>query len=70
MGALFLMISVFASNAQNMRKFNLVSAIVWLIYYAIIGSTTVFAEIFAVATTCFALYRYRQVEASEENANK
>ena len=67
-GALFLMISVFASNAQNMRKFSLVSAVIWLIYYAIILSTTVFAEIFAVATTCFALYKYRQVPKAENSA--
>ena len=64
-GALFLMISVFASNAQNMRKFSLVSAVIWLIYYAIILSTTVFAEIFAVATTCFALYKYRQISEAK-----
>lgn len=73
MGALFLMISVFAKNAQNMRKFSLVSAVIWLIYYACILSTTAFAEIFAIATTCFALYRYRQIPEehtaadSEEN---
>ena len=66
-GALFLMISVFASNAQNMRKFSLVSAIIWLIYYTCILSTTALAEIFAVATTCFALYKYRQLpEAKTE----
>lgn len=67
MGALFLMLSVFAPNAQSMRKFSLVSAIIWLVYYAIIASTTVFAEIFAIGTTCFALYKYREKPATENS---
>lgn len=65
-GALFLMLSVFAPSEQSMRRYTLANASVWTVYYAIIGSTTVFAEIFAIVTACIALYKYRKKTIATE----
>ena len=61
-GAVLMMLSVFAQGEQTTRKFLLSNALVWMVYTAIIGSTTFFAQIGAVVADCVALYKYRGTE--------
>ena len=58
-GAVLMMLSVFARGEQTTRKFLLANALVWSVYTAIIGSTTFFAQVGAVIADCLALYKYR-----------
>lgn len=60
MGALAQMISVFVPDEQTTRKWLLCNAVVWLIYSASVGSTVVFNDMLAVASTSMALYKYRK----------
>ena len=72
MGALCLMLSVFAPTEQGMRKFTLVNALIWSVYTAILLSTNFFAEILALISTSIALYKYRQKPdaAAKEEENQ
>ncbi len=65
-GALFNMFSVFAPNTQMMRKFALGNAFIWCVYTGIILSTNFFAELFALASTAIALYKYRAQSSNDE----
>ena len=58
-GALMLCFSVFAKDEQTMRKFGLVNAAVWSVYFIYPFSTTIFTELTALTTVCIALYKYR-----------
>ena len=58
-GAVLMMLSVFARGEQTTRKFLLSNALVWTVYTAIIGSTVFFAQVGAVIADCLALYKYR-----------
>ena len=58
-GAVLMMLSVFAKGEQTTRKFLLSNALVWMVYTGIIGSTTFFAQVGAVIADCLALYKYR-----------
>ena len=61
-GAVLMMLSVFAKGEQTTRKFLLANALVWSVYTGIIGSTTFFAQVGAVIADCLALYKYRGTE--------
>ena len=61
-GAVLMMLSVFAQGEQTTRKFLLSNALVWMVYTAIIGSTVFFAQVGAVIADCVALYKYRGTE--------
>ena len=61
-GAVMMMLSVFAKGEQTTRKFLLANASIWTVYTAIVGSTTFFAEVGAVIADCIALYKYRGTE--------
>ena len=63
-GAVLMMFSVFARGEQTTRMFLLANASVWMVYTAIIGSTTFFAEVGAVIADCVALYKYRGSQKS------
>lgn len=67
-GALFNMLTVFASNTQTMRKFTLGNAAVWCIYTGILLSTNFFAEFVAFVSTAIALYKYRSKPTVNEDA--
>ena len=58
-GAVLMMLSVFAKGEQTTRKFLLSNALVWMVYTAIVGSTVFFAQVGAVVADCLALYKYR-----------
>lgn len=59
-GALMLMISVFARDEQTTRKFLLANATIWTVYTALVGSTAFFADCIAMVSTATALYKYRR----------
>ena len=61
-GAVLMMLSVFARGEQTTRKFLLANASVWTVYTGIVGSTTFIAEVGAVIADCIALYKYRGSE--------
>lgn len=60
LGALMLMISVFAQDEQTTRKWLLANALIWTIYTAIVGSTAFFTDLVAAISTASALYKYRK----------
>jgi hypothetical protein len=59
-GAVLMMLSVFARGEQTTRKFLLSNALVWTVYTAIVGSTAFFTDLVAVISTSTALYKYRK----------
>lgn len=59
-GALLLMVSVFASDEQTTRKWLLGNALIWTVYTAIVGSTAFFTDLVGVISTSTALYKYRR----------
>ena len=61
-GAVLMMLSVFARSEQTTRKFLQSNALVWMVYTAIVGSTVFFAQVGAVIADCVALYKYRGTE--------
>ena len=61
-GAVLMMLSVFAKGEQTTRKFLLANASVWTVYTGIVGSSTFIAEVGAVIADCVALYKYRGTE--------
>ena len=63
-GALVLMFAVFAHGEQRTRWLLLVNGIVWLIYSAIIGASSVLTMVFAVVSTGVALVRYYTTQGS------
>lgn len=59
-GALLLMVSVFAPDEQSTRKWLLGNALIWTVYTAIVGSTAFFTDLVCVFTTSTALWKYRK----------
>lgn len=59
-GALLLMVSVFAPDEQTTRKWLLGNAIIWTVYTAIVGSTAFFTDLVCAVSTTMALYKYRK----------
>ena len=59
-GALLLMVSVFAPDEQTTRKWLLGNALIWTAYTAIVGSTAFFTDLVCAISTSTALYKYRK----------
>lgn len=59
-GSILYMLMAFQRDEQKSRWLLLGNAAVFFVYYALVGSTTVIAEIFAIATSCAAIYKYRK----------
>ena len=60
LGALMLMISVFAPDEQTTRKWLLANALTWTVYTAIVGSTAFFTDLVCMISTASALIKYRK----------
>ena len=58
-GALMLMLSVFAKSEQRTRVFLLLNGASWAVYSAIIGATAFFSAIASMISTSIALWKYR-----------
>ena len=63
LGALALMMSVFVQDEQDTRKWILCNAVLWVIYYAAVGSTVVLTDGLTAISTSIALYKYRKKKA-------
>ena len=59
-GAVFNMLSVFQRDEQKTRILILLNASTFFIYYIVVGSTNMFAELLAVITTVIAMIKYRK----------
>lgn len=59
-GSVFNMLSVFQRNEQKTRILILLNASTFLIYYIVVGSTNLFAELLAIITTVIAMVKYRK----------
>ena len=53
-------LSVFVRDEQKTRKLMLINIVLWLVYYAIIGSTMMAAQSVSLITTLVALITYRK----------
>lgn len=60
LGAIFNMLSVFQRDEQKTRILILLNASTFFIYYIVVGSTNMFAELLAVVTTVIAMVKYRK----------
>lgn len=67
-GALMLMLSVFAKGEQKTRLYLLFNAATWAVYSAIVGATTFFTGCAALISTLFALRKYQKAQSCG-NAN-
>ena len=59
-GALMLMLSVFAPTEQKTRLFLLFNGAAWLVYTAVIGATAFFTCVVAMVSAGIALWKYRK----------
>ena len=59
-GALMLMLSVFAKGEQRTRAFILANAATWIVYNAIVGATSIFSNIASFISTSIALWKNRK----------
>jgi len=59
-GVLIYMFLAFQRDEQKSRVLTLANSLVFLVYYLIIGSTVVFAEIFAALSSVIGLIKYRK----------
>ena len=60
LGSVFNMLAVFQRDEQKTRYLVLCNASIFCGYYAILGSTSILAELLAMVTTLVALVRYRR----------
>lgn len=59
-GSVLFMLMSFQRDEQKSRLLLLFNAAIFFVYYLILKSTTVFAEILAIISSCIALYKYRK----------
>lgn len=68
-GALMLMLSVFAKGEQKTRLYLLCNATTWAVYSAIVGATTFFTSCAAMISTVLALWKYRKLQKSAQSVD-
>lgn len=66
-GALMFLLSIFAKHEQGVRAFTVANAIIWIVYYVLIGSSTLFAQIGNLISNLIALWRYRARPEKSQN---
>ena len=59
-GALMLMLSVFARGEQQARVFLLLNGMSWLVYTAVVGAAVFFSSVISVVSSAIALWKYRK----------
>ena len=69
-GALMLMLSVFAKTEQKTRAFLFCNGAVWAVYCAIIGAATFFTALAAMGSSAIAMWKYRGVEKASVSAEQ
>jgi len=58
--AVFNMLATFQRDEQKSRVYILINAVIFLIYYLLVGSTSAMAEVCIISTSVLALCRYRK----------
>ena len=61
LGALMLMLSVFARGEQRTRLFLFLNGAVWGVYTAVIGAAAFFTAVAAMLSSALAMWKYRSV---------
>ena len=61
-GSLFHMLATFQKDTHKTRILLLFNSGTFLVYYALVGSTSAFSCICTIATTVFAMYKYRKMK--------
>ena len=61
-GAVFNMVAAFERDEQKTRYLLLVNVTLFFIYYLVLGSTSMFAELLAMFTTIIAIFKYGTVK--------
>ncbi len=64
-GSICNMIFVFIRNEQHARWCLLTTCVIWAVYTGLIGAASFFAQCFTIATTVYAIYRYRMPKVSD-----
>ena len=64
--AVFYMLAMLQKKEQNIRLLLLANLSTWTIYYIIISSTAVFAQIAGIISSVIALYRFRKSKKTAE----
>ncbi len=59
-GAVFFMLATFVRDEQTTRFYNIANASMWTIYFAVIGSTSVVAQIISLVSNTVAIIKYRK----------
>lgn len=57
------MLATFQRDEQRTRVLTLINASIYLVYFVLVGSTSMLAEICVIVTSITAMYRYRQKKA-------
>ena len=59
-GAVFNMLATFQRDEQKTRVLTLINASIYFVYFAIIGSSSILAEICVITTAVIAMVKYRK----------
>lgn len=66
-GAVMLMLSVFARSAQKTRVFLLLNGAAWVIYSAAVGAAVFFSCVVSVISSAAALWKYQNTQPNLES---
>ena len=66
-GALMLMLSVFAKGEQRTRLFLFFNGAAWCLYTAIVGAAVFFTTVASMISTAIAMWKYRTPYVSEQS---
>ena len=58
-GAVFHMLATFQRDVQKTRVLLLFNSLTFMVYYFLVGSTSVFSTLITMTSTLLAMYRYR-----------
>lgn len=59
-GAVFFMLATFVRDEQTTRLYNIANATMWMIYFTVIGSTSVVAQVISFFANITAFIKYRK----------
>lgn len=60
LGALMLMLSIYAGSEQKTRAFLLLNSLAWIVYTALLRSTVFFSCLASLCSSAMALWKYRK----------
>ncbi len=69
-GTMLFMVSTFQKNEQKARAIGALNLIVYILYYIIIRSTLIYAQLLALCSSVIALLRYKKQEMTKNDIRK